>query len=327
LTTSDDQKYLKVCVTPSNGWITGTEVCSNWSAVGHTMKIYENGSYGGTSLVVAWEKSAKETCFNLTDYSFNDKMSSYAWTNNSNASSTVTFYKDINCSGTSATRTVSASSSESVSSVNTTLGTGWNDTASSYKVSWSSSITISTPSLTISGNTATESHTYSDTNGMSEDATYTWYRASDSSGTGSTELDNFNSNTYTLGTGDENKYLKVCVLSSNGVVVDEAQSCSSWVSVGPLVTLYSDVNQGGTSISIAYKNSASGTCFNLSTFNDITSSYTALGTTGGGTLYTYKHADCNDSSVTTQSLSSASSESGNFSGSYNDSRSSIKVVY
>jgi len=330
LTYADDQKYLQVCVTPSNGDSTGSQVCSGWHAVGHLLKFFQDDNQGGSNIAIAWEKSERETCFNMSDYSFNDKVSSYNWYNNSNASSTVWLYKDANCSGTVATRTVAAGSSEAITSVTSTFGSSWNDVISSFKVSWSSSVAISTPSVTIYGNKSTESHTYSDSQGLSEAATYQWYRASNSSGTDSAAIDNAASSTYTLSGDDNKKYLRVCVLSSNGVNVDESTQCSGWTYVGSLLRLFGDTNLGGASINIAYQKSASGTCFNLAdfSFDEMTSSYTAYApTTGSATFYTYRHTDCSSANPTNVPLSANTSASYNFGGVSDNSRSSIKVTY
>jgi hypothetical protein len=329
LTHLDDSQFLKVCVTPSNGWSVGSEVCSGWGAVGHLLKFWEHDNYGGSHLSIAWEKSPRETCINMTDYSFNDKVSSYNWYNNNNANSTVWLYKDVNCGGQVATRTVAQGGSEAVSSVGTTFGSGWNDSFSSFKVSWNSSITIGAPGMTILGNKATEGHSYSDTHGQPEDATFTWYRASDSSGSGAVELENFNSRVYTLSPDDDRQFLKVCVLSSNGVVVDEVEACTPWTPVGPLVQLYADIDHGGTSINIAYTKSPSGHCFDLTNFgfNDLTSSFYATGSAGGSTLHTYRHVGCNDAGVQSHFLNAGTTVAHNYTGPNNDTRSSFKVIY
>jgi hypothetical protein len=327
---SDDRKYLKVCVTPSNGYTTGSESCSGWMAVGHLLKFFEDDNNGGDHVAIAWEKSERETCFNLTDYSFNDKVSSYNWYNNSNAGSTVWLYKDINCSGSSATRTVSAGGSEAISSVNSTFGSSWNDSVTSFRVSWTSSVNISTPAVAIWGNKATESHTYSDTSGLSESATYTWWRASSASGSSAVQVANATSSEYMLSADDNKKYLKVCVHSSNGVNVDEEELCTGWKSVGSLMQFFADANLGGGSVNIAYQNSPSGTCFNLAdfSFNDFTSSYRAYApTSGSATFYTYRSDGCSNANPTNDALSANGSIAWNLNGVSDNTRSSLKVVY
>jgi len=324
LTYADDQKYLQVCVTPSNGWSSGSQVCSGWTAVGHLLKMFDDANNSGTHLAIAWEKSARETCFNLTDYSFNDKMSSYNWYNNSVSSSTIWFYKDINCSGNVATRTVSASGSENVTSIGTTMGSAWQDEITSFKISWASSVAISTPTITISGNKATESHTYSG-GGLTEEATYKWYRATDSSGTNSAQISNDYTNTHTLTGDDKWAYLRVCVHSSNGVMVDESEVCSNWTYVGPLLRLWADTLGSGVDMNIAYEKSASGTCFNLAdyAFEDL-ASYLRCNTPTSGTATAYLYKDDNCSGTT---FSIAAGYYGTLTGSMNDGVSSVKVVY
>jgi hypothetical protein len=331
LVDADDMKYLKVCVTPSNGYTTGSQACSDWTPVGHLIKFYDNTNYGGSSIFIAWEKSLKDVCFNMSDYAFDNKLTSYKWTNNTIASSTLRMYKDADCSGPAAPpQPVGAGGSSNHPNVAVSLGSMWDNSLSSFKISWSSSISISPPQLSIYGNVATESHNYSDTIGLAESATYTWYRASDSSGTGSTEIDMFNADSYTL-TGDDNtKFLKVCVLSSNGVMVDEVEMCSPWVAVGPLVQLYANPNQGGNNLHIAYMHTTSGACFNLPgfSFNDLASSMRASGL-GSGTavLHTYQHVGCNDTGTTQHTLAPGSNITYNFMGTVDNNRSSFKVVY
>jgi hypothetical protein len=327
LTDDDDQQYLQVCVTPSNGYTTGTGECSDWTAVGYLMRFYEDSSYGGDQIAIAWEKSEKETCFNLSTYSFNDKASSYVWYNNSVASTTVTFYKDADCSGTSTARTKSAGSSDSVSSISGTFGSSWQDAVSSFKVSWTSTISISTPSLTIYGNKATESHTYSDSSGLPESATYTWYRSFN--GFIST-IDNAVTNEYTLTDNDNYTYLKVCVHSSNGVMVDEYEQCTGWTYVGGLLKLYTDNDRGGASIYIAYESSPSGTCLKLSdfSFDDMTSSVRAYAPIfSSATFYLYRRDDCGGSSPSTLTASAYTYSDKNYSGTADNTLSSVKVVY
>lgn len=321
---SDDQKYLQVCVTPSNGWSTGSQVCSGWTAVGHLLKMFEDSNNSGNHVAVAWEKSPRETCFNLTDLGFNDKMSSYNWYNNSVSSSTVWLYKDINCSGTVATRTVAASGSENVTSVGGTLGDSWQDEISSFKISWSSSVAISTPTMTIAGNAATESHTYSG-GGYSEQATYTWYRATSSAGANSAVIANDLTNTHTLTGDDKWAYLKVCVMSSNGIMVDESELCSGWTYVGPLLRLWANSTEDAVNLNIAYERTASGTCFNLDSYgyNDLLS-YLRLNvpTSGTATAHMYKDANCTGTSSTF-----GSGYYGTLSGEMNNAVSSVKIVY
>lgn len=321
---SDDQKYLQVCVTPSNGWSSGSQVCSGWTAVGHLLKMFEDSNNSGNHVVVAWEKSARETCFNMTDYGFNDKMSSYNWYNNSVGSSTVWFYKDANCSGTVATRTVAASSSENVTSISTTMGSAWQDSISSFKISWSSSVAISTPTITIAGNAATESHTYSG-GGYSEQATYTWYRATSSDGDNSAVISNDLTNTHTLTGEDKWAYLMVCVHSSNGIMVDESEVCSDWTYVGPLLRLWANSLEDDVNLNIAYERTASGTCFNLDSYGyDDLLSYLRLNvpTAGTATAHMYKDANCSGTSSTF-----GSGYYGTLSGEMNNAVSSVKIVY
>jgi hypothetical protein len=289
LTPLDSDMFLRFCVTPSNGFSTGGQSCSGWTDVGHVVKLYKDSSYGGTSVAIAYQKSPSSTCFNLTDYSFNDALSSYKWATDT-GSATLTLYKDINCSGSSTTSTAASSSSVSVSS----MGSSWNDVVSSIKVTYTTTVSISTPAISFSNNLAVASYTFSDTSGKTESgSSFQWYRASSSGETGSA-ISGATSSSYALTASDNNKFLRVCVTPSNGRM-SGAQVCSSTKSVGNLVTLYSDTNLSGASVSFPYSPGgctcgpnaegyttcaiSAGSCYNLedSSFGNVMSSYSFSG--------------------------------------------------
>ncbi|MFS8065418.1 MAG: jacalin-like lectin [Byssovorax sp.] len=136
LSASDSQQYLRFCVTPGNGYKTGSQVCSSWASVGHVLSFYQHNSSGGTSTHFAYEKSAWGSCFNMTSYSFNDMMSSLTFRTPTTNTATVWLYKDGNCSGPVVTYTVPANQVSSVSSMATQWGSTWNDAVSSFKVTW-----------------------------------------------------------------------------------------------------------------------------------------------------------------------------------------------
>jgi hypothetical protein len=329
LTPSDSDMFLRFCVTPSNGFSTGGQSCSGWKDVGHVVKLYKDSSYGGTSVAVAYQKSPSNTCFNLTSYSFNDALSSYKWATDT-GSATLTFYKDINCSGSSTTSTAASNSSVSVSS----MGSSWNDVVSSFKVSYTTTVSSSTPAVSFSGNLAVASYTFSDTSGKTESgSTYQWYRASTSSETG-TAISGATSSSYALTSSDNNKFLRVCVTPSNGRM-SGAQVCSSGKSVGNLISLYSDANLGGASVSFPYSPGgcscgpnaegyttceiSAGSCYNLEdyTFSNVMSSYAFSGSNREVVFFSDK--DC--SSVLFKGTGSSS-----LSSSYDNKASSFYIL-
>ena len=131
LSAGDNQKYLRFCVTPSNGVNTGAQTCSAWEAVGHLVELYKDGGYGGSSVHLAYERSSAQTCFNLGDYGFNDVVSSFHFEGVSGWASTVEMFYDGSCSGNTAYYTSSTGGgSYSLSSLNSY----WNDQISSLKV-------------------------------------------------------------------------------------------------------------------------------------------------------------------------------------------------
>jgi hypothetical protein len=144
LTSSENGKYLRFCVAPaSKNRISTSWHCSSWTAVGELVELYQNTSFGGTSLNIAYQQANSGTCFTLTDYAFNDEMSSFAWATGSSAT-TLTFYKDVDCSGSSFSSSLAASSSTSESDV----GSTWNDQVSSFRVG---SVTASDQELSMNG--------------------------------------------------------------------------------------------------------------------------------------------------------------------------------
>jgi hypothetical protein len=132
LTTSDNQMYLSFCVTPTNGYTTGSSSCSDWTSVGHTVQLFKDSNYGSSSAVFAYEKSSSGTCFNLPDYSFNDAMSSFKFYSPTGSAATLWVSYDGSCSGNTATYTAQSNSSYLMSSLNDY----WNDDASSFQVTW-----------------------------------------------------------------------------------------------------------------------------------------------------------------------------------------------
>ncbi|MEP7122706.1 MAG: hypothetical protein ABJE95_17410 [Byssovorax sp.] len=130
LTTSDNAMYLSFCVTPTNGYTSGSATCSDWTSVGHLVEFFNNSNYGSSSVVFAYEKSSAQTCFNLPNYSFNDVTSSFKFYGTSSAASTLVNYYDGSCSGNAGYYTASAGGSY----LNASVGDYWNDNISSFKV-------------------------------------------------------------------------------------------------------------------------------------------------------------------------------------------------
>lgn len=130
LTTSDESMYLSFCVTPTNGYTSGDTVCSDWTAVGHLVELFNNSNYGSSSVVFAYERSSAQTCFNLPSYSFNDVTSSFKFYGTSGAASTLVNYYDGSCSGNAGYYTAAAGGSY----LNASVGDYWNDNISSFKV-------------------------------------------------------------------------------------------------------------------------------------------------------------------------------------------------
>lgn len=100
LVDSDNNNYLRFCVTPANALASGTKVCSNWTSVGRLVVLYKDSYLSGTSIALAYQLAGSGTCLNLTNYGFNDMLSSYKIYTPAASSASISLYQHINCSGT-----------------------------------------------------------------------------------------------------------------------------------------------------------------------------------------------------------------------------------
>jgi hypothetical protein len=338
LTTSDNAKYLQFCVTPKTLSSSGTQACSSWTAVGSLLALYKDMNLGNTSKIFAYEKADSGTCFNLPDYSFNDAMTSYVWNYPSirPGRSTLVFYKDGSCSGSTFTNDTDPTSATH-NYTNDNVGTTWNDQVSSFRVFYNEVVTAKDLDISWSGPYAKPSYTFTDTSGVSESgSTYQWQRADDPKGTNATTVQSYSTTSqYQLSTSDEDKFLRLCVIPSNGWVTG-GEVCTDFLGVGKLLTLYKDQNYGGSSLSFPYERWSSGTCVNLTdySFNDAMTSYkidyTGFSNPDGGTYgVTFAwNTGCSGSTTTsTFSTSGGTNSSSNVGTTWNDQASSFKVTY
>lgn len=136
LSASDNHAYLRFCVTPYNGYVTGTQVCSSWTSVGRIISFFENSDSGGSAVHVAYEPSGSGHCFNMSSYGLDNLMSSFVLRTPTSNGATVWLYKDASCSGSVATWSVPANQVSTVSWIGGQMGSGWNDAVSSFKVTW-----------------------------------------------------------------------------------------------------------------------------------------------------------------------------------------------
>jgi trimeric autotransporter adhesin len=330
LTTSDSNKYLKFCVTPKNGVNFGTQACSSWAPVGHLLELFQNDSYGGTSVNVAYEQTPSGNCINLTDVSFNDSMSSFQFYAPTSTSATLWLFKDIDCTGGTKSFSASANGSSSSSSIHTTLDDSWNDKVTSVMVVYGETVSAEDLTTTISANKATASYSFVSNSSLDEATpTYSWRRASSSSGGGATTISNSNSSSYTLTTSDNQMYLSFCVTPTNGYTTGSS-TCSDWTSVGHLVELFKDGSYGGSSAVFAYEKSASGTCFNLPnySFNDTMSSFKFYSPTGStATLWVSYDGSCSGNTATYTAQSNSSYLMSSLNDYWNDDASSFRVTW
>ncbi len=331
LVPSDSGKYLRFCVTPQNtAHNPGTQACSSWMPVGHLMELYQDDSYGGSNVNVAYEPSISGTCMNLTDSSFNDAMSSFQFFGPTSTSSTLWIFKDIDCSGGSKSFSVAANGSYSTTSIHTTLDDSWNDKVTSFMVISGETVSAEDVTATVSANKATGAYTFVSNSDLSEgSSTYYWRRASSSTGAGATTISNSNSASYTLTTSDSQMYLSFCVTPTNGYTTG-SNTCSDWTSVGHLVELFKDGSYGNTSVVFAYEKSSSGTCFNLPdySFNDAMSSFKFYSPTSStATLWVSYDGSCSGNTATYTAQANSSYLMSSVNSYWNDSASSFRVTW
>lgn len=182
---------------------------------------------------------------------------------------------------------------------------------------------VSNVKLTISGNTAVGSYTYSDAGGAPESGSdYAIHLSSDSTGSSYSKISTDSS--VTLDASYASSYMRYCVRPSNGFERGTSYQCTGWKPVGYLLELYKDSDASGTNINIAYKWSAAGTCFNLSnySFNEMLTSYQIAGATS---VTWYKDSNCSGTSATVPASSNATADFTD--SSWNDVISSVKVTY
>jgi hypothetical protein len=280
LTQQDSNKYLSFCIIPAAGTKTGKEVCSAWYPVGPLLSLYQDDNYGGRSVLFPYKLAGNGQCVNLTDYGFNDALSSYRFAYDASMSqANLALYYDIGCGGAKVGEGVSnnsASGSIDRSSVTGTFGSSWNDQVTSFRVVWNDNVTTKDLAVTFPGTTAGVSYSYFDANGMPESGTtFQWQRADDINGTNATTVQGYGgTSSYTFNGSEEGKFLRVCAKASNGVVVGQ-EVCSDWTSVGRFLTLYKDGNYSGTTLRFPYEKWTSGKCVSLGQFgfNDQLTSY------------------------------------------------------
>lgn len=297
LTTQDERRFLQVCVTPATAYLIGPAACSDWSAgVGDMLRMYRDTDYGSSSLALAYKHAPSGTCTNLVDYGFNDKMSSYELTESwrDSPGTTAVFYHDGNCTGWTISATIPTGSTGYSQHA---VQSSFNDDASSVRVYWNPSASVSTPSVSISGNKASAVYTWSDGLGGPDRSIFDWSVADDASGTNAASISDVHGPSYALTGIENNRFLQVCVNPSNGVSSGDRR-CSAWSAVGYELQLFSEPSLtpgSGTALAFAYASTPSGTCFNLADygFDDVTQAFQAFSSsTSNAKVFVYQGPNC-----------------------------------
>jgi len=338
LTDMDSMRYLRACVTPSNGVNSGSQVCSSWTSVGPLLTYFWDTNYGGSSMAVAYKAERNGYCFTMQDIKsgWNDEASSYKLQAVPGCTTVLQMYNNWDCNDSQgvATRTLASGvPGEGVSSMSSTLGSGWNDVLTSFKVVYCDEVSASNVSINFDGTKAEGSYLLNSASlFQSDESTFRWYYATNSNGSGSTQFST--SSSITMSPAQAGNYLKFCLTPNNGTTAGD-NVCTGWTRA-PAVTFYWDTNYGGSSLVYPYKQVSSGTCVNISNvksgWNDEVSSLKLNARNNNpATIYLYKDANCSGGVASTiasaGSTASVSSFTNTYGSGWNDVLSSFKVVY
>lgn len=97
--------------------------------------MWQNVSYGGTSVVFPYTQWGSGTGFDLTTYNFNDTLSSFTLYTTAD-SAEVWLYENTGEGGSYKTLNVAANTSGGSSNVGSTWGSSYNDSFSSFRVTY-----------------------------------------------------------------------------------------------------------------------------------------------------------------------------------------------
>jgi hypothetical protein len=123
----DATTQLEFCVTPSDGRVSGSQVCSSPISIAPTITLYTATNYGGTASTFAYSNGG---CINLSGAANNSAMS-LKWFGVPSGTTTLKIFDGANCGGASATYTTSANSSGAQTPLSS-----MNGVTSSVRVSW-----------------------------------------------------------------------------------------------------------------------------------------------------------------------------------------------
>ncbi|MFT3767109.1 MAG: hypothetical protein QM820_16555 [Minicystis sp.] len=78
ITPADQQKYLRVCIKPSDGVMIGSQACSDWGSVGMLVTVYDQAGFAGNKRSFAYQH-LNGACLKLSDYGMNAGVLSAIW--------------------------------------------------------------------------------------------------------------------------------------------------------------------------------------------------------------------------------------------------------
>lgn len=336
LTDADSGRYLRTCVTPSNGVNDGDQQCGSWTAVGSLLSYYWDASFGGDELSVAYSKSRSGTCFTLGDLEsgWNDDASSYKFDTVPGCATTLYMYQHKDCEGAVQTRSFPAGTSgEDIASIASTLGSGWNNAIGSFSVVYCDSVSATDVTFGYDRFKAQGAYTIDSTSLFDTDySTFNWYLATSSSGAGKTQIGT--SSLFDMDESQAGKFLQFCVTPNNGTNTG-SKVCSAWTHV-PAVVFYWNTDFGGDDLIYPYTQASSGSCHDMGDVksgwsDDVGSLKVFAPLSTSARLYVYKGTSCSGAEASTYVAAGGSASVahvGNTYGSgWNNNISSFKVVY
>ena len=136
---ADVDRWLRGCVTPSDGNSAGAQACSSWMLTVPAANFYADSAYSGTSdrVPYTWNSlGGNGACQNMPGSVGDNAVSSLKLFGRASQRTALVYYDDASCAGASAALIAAAGQT----AVNPVLGTtGWADRASSYRVLWNGS--------------------------------------------------------------------------------------------------------------------------------------------------------------------------------------------
>ncbi|WP_281173349.1 DUF4347 domain-containing protein [Azospirillum halopraeferens] len=219
LTTADAHKYLRVRVTANDGNGPTQTASSARTQVINSPPV--NTAVPGVSGTATVGNALVATTGTWSDADNDSRTFTYQWYRADDSAGTG---DTIIAGATSVSYTLTTSDAHKFMRVEVTANDnkGGVVAATSTRTAVANSLPVNSVAPSVSG-TATVGNALTASNGTWNDAdgdgrtfTYQWYRANDTAGTGTAQISNATSSSYTLTTADAHKFLRVVVTANDG---------------------------------------------------------------------------------------------------------------